>query len=319
MSTDTCDFERITRAVAALNAGRCEPVACGHLSVRFLHWGVTPPAYWQSRRHPNPCEIHKHPYYEVCHAFTGRGGFQTCKPDGAQKIQDGDTFFARPGLLHCYGSDAAPVLGICFWSFALEAGAAHASWARSQALLDFAASGVTFVPGDGRTRAALELLFDEVLSGPADAARLHPILGYLAQHLAAAAGPDTQDERAPTAKMPVGAGGSSAAKVLWRAQQYVQDHCHRELRIEELAERCGYSRRHLGRLFRKHAAGSFSAYLARVRVQTACHLLLDESYPLKQVARRTGFGSLPAFARAFKRQTGVTPGEYRARSLGAAR
>jgi AraC-like DNA-binding protein len=317
MPSDACDFERITRAVAALNACRVEPVPYGCLRVRYLHWGVTPPDYWKPGRHPNPCAVHKHPYFEVCHAFTGRGAFQRYAPDETGRVAAGDTFFARPGLLHSYGSDAAPVLGICFWSFGIEGADAGPKTAAAQTLLDFAASRETQIPGDGQTRAALELLFGEVLAGPAKAERIQPLLSYLVQHLAQCAGTGQGIEPpvAPSKEWRE----PSVAKTLGRAQQYVQDHCQRELRIEELAERSGYSRRHLARLFREHTGRSFSAFLTHVRIQTACHLLLDESYPLKQVARRAGFGSLPAFTRAFKRHAGIAPGEYRARSLGAAR
>jgi len=106
---------------------------------------------------------------------------------------------------------------------------------------------------------------------------------------------------------------------LWNIRQYVQDNCHRKLRVSDLAVKCGYSTRHLARLFKSQLGESFSDYLARVRIQTASHLLLDDTFPLKQVARKSGFNSMPAFVRSFKRVTGTTPGEYRRRSFGADR
>ncbi|HYF51939.1 MAG TPA: AraC family transcriptional regulator [Planctomycetota bacterium] len=307
-------FPGITHAVAALNAMPSVAVSFGALRVRYLHWGVTPPDYWRSARHPNPCERHKHPYYEVCHAFEGRGAFETFSPHTQREISAGDTFFARPGLEHRYGSARPDELGICFWSFALE-GAGKRRGGVGEAgrvLLNFNASRETLISADEITRQTLELIFSAALIAQRPDS-LTPLLQFLAQHLAAAVAgtPSVSDVPEPDAQ--------SGGAVLWKAQQFIQDHCHRDLRIEELAERTGYSRRHLARMFQSHAGLSFSEYLARVRMQTACHLLLDESQPLKQVARKTGFASLAAFTRAFKRGMGVTPGEYRARSLGAGR
>jgi AraC-like DNA-binding protein len=48
----------------------------------------------------------------------------------------------------------------------------------------------------------------------------------------------------------------------------------------------------------------------------ASRLLRDERQPLREVAHRVGYDSEFAFARAFKRTVGRSPGRYRA-STGA--
>ena len=62
------DMEQVVHAVGALNSMALPPFLVDGLQVHVHHWGVTPPAYWRSGRHPNPCVIHKHPNFEICHA-----------------------------------------------------------------------------------------------------------------------------------------------------------------------------------------------------------------------------------------------------------
>jgi len=58
------------------------------------------------------------------------------------------------------------------------------------------------------------------------------------------------------------------------------------------------------------------AYVTLWRMTVASRLLRDERQPLREVAHRVGYESEFAFARAFKRTIGHSPGRYRA-SAGA--
>jgi AraC-like DNA-binding protein len=53
------------------------------------------------------------------------------------------------------------------------------------------------------------------------------------------------------------------------------------------------------------------AYLATWRMTLAARMLRDETSTLRQIAQKIGYDSEFAFARAFKRTTGVAPGQYR--------
>ena len=53
------------------------------------------------------------------------------------------------------------------------------------------------------------------------------------------------------------------------------------------------------------------AYLTRWRVTVAAKLLAESNPSLKTLAERTGYGNEFAFAKAFKRQFGIAPGQYR--------
>lgn len=57
----------------------------------------------------------------------------------------------------------------------------------------------------------------------------------------------------------------------------------------------------------------FRALKDMLRRDTACNLLRQTGMPLWDVAQRVGFSDPAAFSRAFKRWTGVAPGEFRTR------
>jgi transcriptional regulator GlxA family with amidase domain len=83
--------------------------------------------------------------------------------------------------------------------------------------------------------------------------------------------------------------------------------------VAAVARRAGISERHLARLFRAETGSTVAQHVERVRVETARHLLESSAAGLEAVARRCGFGTVETFHRSFKRRTGITPGEHRAR------
>ncbi len=85
--------------------------------------------------------------------------------------------------------------------------------------------------------------------------------------------------------------------------------------IAELSKLCGISPRHLQRQFAALTGKSVSAYIDTYRIEEAKLLLLQPHVPMKQVAERTGFSHPNSFARAFRRATGLSPREFRQRSV----
>ena len=89
-------------------------------------------------------------------------------------------------------------------------------------------------------------------------------------------------------------------------------HCH--LTVESLALRCGFSARHLSRIFRKTTGKTLGDFVAEVRIDRAKRRLADRDGLIKEIAYDCGFRSQSAFAHAFRRATGETPQQYRQNS-----
>lgn len=69
--------------------------------------------------------------------------------------------------------------------------------------------------------------------------------------------------------------------------------------------------------FRKVTGETFTACLARLRVERSCRLLESTRLSIGEAAFAAGFRTISQFNRAFKNQMGCTPGQYRARPAAA--
>lgn len=86
---------------------------------------------------------------------------------------------------------------------------------------------------------------------------------------------------------------------------------------DSLARQCHMSRQTLYRKLKKEGL-SFQGLVEQVRQDKALRYVAADHYSLGEIAFLLGFSELSAFSRAFKRWTGVSPAEYRARQLGQA-
>lgn len=82
--------------------------------------------------------------------------------------------------------------------------------------------------------------------------------------------------------------------------------------ISGLAQLSGMSRTLFAAKFLESTGETPGRYLTRLRMERARHLLCSSQLSLATIAHRAGYGTDVAFARAFKRQYGTSPGRYRA-------
>lgn len=80
--------------------------------------------------------------------------------------------------------------------------------------------------------------------------------------------------------------------------------------LDELAERLEVSKPHLIRTFTQRVGMSPGKYITRVRVEYAKLLLCNEDASIAYVAEACGFANANYFAKAFRRETGMSPSEY---------
>ncbi|MGI9607865.1 MAG: GlxA family transcriptional regulator [Acidimicrobiales bacterium] len=104
-----------------------------------------------------------------------------------------------------------------------------------------------------------------------------------------------------------------ADSVVHDAQTLVQNAVVDDLTVGGLAAAVGVSPRTLTRRFREALDITPQTYLEEVRVGAVRRLLEETQMPIDEVRTRVGFSDPTSFRRAFKRQTGLTPGDYRQR------
>jgi transcriptional regulator GlxA family with amidase domain len=99
-----------------------------------------------------------------------------------------------------------------------------------------------------------------------------------------------------------------------RAIRLMEEHLETPLAISAIARRIGCSTRTLEGLFRETVQSSPGAYYLSLRLQLARRLVVDTDLSMAETAVRTGFSSIAALSRAFRRQFGHPPSAARARS-----
>ncbi len=93
--------------------------------------------------------------------------------------------------------------------------------------------------------------------------------------------------------------------------RWLEQHCDRDLALEEIAARAGMSTRTLNRRFREQTGTTPLQWLHRARVRRAQHLLETTPDPVERIAEQAGFGSPTAFRERFRRVVGTSPRAYR--------
>ena len=84
-----------------------------------------------------------------------------------------------------------------------------------------------------------------------------------------------------------------------------------ELTIEEIAEHAGFSTDYFNRIFLAHTGFNVMEYLRFCRLKNAAIQLRNTGDNVLDIALKNGYESHESFTRAFKKQYGISPVEYR--------
>lgn len=96
-----------------------------------------------------------------------------------------------------------------------------------------------------------------------------------------------------------------------RVAEYVMAHYGRDIRLGDVASEIGMNRSAFCTYFKKHKGMTFSQFLTRYRLKTACELLKHSQKSVSEVCYLVGFNDLPHFVRVFGKEIGVSPSKYR--------
>ena len=98
------------------------------------------------------------------------------------------------------------------------------------------------------------------------------------------------------------------------AVNYIHNHYHlASLTNTQLAEECKISEVYFRRLFKEKFHISPKQYIIHLRIKKAKLLLAEDAAKIWAIAEACGFSNAYSFCRMFKKQTGMTPQEYRSR------
>lgn len=96
-----------------------------------------------------------------------------------------------------------------------------------------------------------------------------------------------------------------------KAISFLNLHYRENINSDELLKQHKMSRSTFLRNFQRSTGCSPIQYLLRIRISHACHLLQSSDLRISEIGFMVGFQDQNYFSRCFKKQTGMSPGEFR--------
>ena len=95
------------------------------------------------------------------------------------------------------------------------------------------------------------------------------------------------------------------------AVDYIRAHVQEPITVEQVANELSVNASYLSKLFKKEMGKSISEYIRDSKIEIAEHMLRHLDDTSLQIANYLGFSSQSHFIQVFRKQTGMTPEEYR--------
>jgi len=98
-----------------------------------------------------------------------------------------------------------------------------------------------------------------------------------------------------------------------RAQSWLYEHFRERIDLDALASKFGMSPRNFARRFKAATGAAPLAYVHRLRIDCARHDLENARRSVQEISAAVGYEDVAFFRALFRRHTGTSPREYRAR------
>lgn len=103
----------------------------------------------------------------------------------------------------------------------------------------------------------------------------------------------------------------NAEKIVEKAKIYIKENSDREISRAEVAEQFFIHPDYLSHIFKEWAGITFQDYVIKTRMDKAKKMLIYTDVSISNIAANTGYSNTAYFAKHFKRETGMTPKQYR--------
>jgi two-component system response regulator YesN len=99
-------------------------------------------------------------------------------------------------------------------------------------------------------------------------------------------------------------------------KQYIIEHSHQDISLEAIGKIVGLSPFYISKLFKEQLGINYIDFLTECRIEKAKKLMSDPEKSLKEITYEVGYHDPNYFSKVFKKQSGVSPTEYRKILLG---
>ncbi|UKS24735.1 response regulator [Paenibacillus sp. HWE-109] len=108
---------------------------------------------------------------------------------------------------------------------------------------------------------------------------------------------------------------SESQKIIYRSAEYIKSHLHEDLTLEHCAKQVNLSWGYYSNLFKKVTGTAFQQFVTQAKMERAKSMLIED-YQVQEIAQQLGYEHRRYFSEVFKKQTGLTPTEFKEMSLG---
>lgn len=109
----------------------------------------------------------------------------------------------------------------------------------------------------------------------------------------------------------------STSDVVTRAKEYIELYYAKDIDLDEVSKYLQISPYYFSKLFKKKTGKNFIEYLTQIRMEHAKILLRNSSMSMKEICMEVGYSDANYFSRAFKKNVGLSPTEYKEERYGA--
>ena len=102
------------------------------------------------------------------------------------------------------------------------------------------------------------------------------------------------------------------ASISQEIRQYLDSHLSEDLSRADLSRIFFLNPDYITKLFKEETGDGIKNYVMKRRIENARNLLEQTDLPVGSIADSVGYGNYSYFTRLFKKETGLTPVEYRA-------
>ena len=96
-----------------------------------------------------------------------------------------------------------------------------------------------------------------------------------------------------------------------KAIEYIQKNRNSKLTVQDIAGKLNINRSYLSSLFKKETGKSISDFIREEKIRAAANMLKFSEYSYSDIAEYFSFASQSHFIECFRKQTGLSPKEYR--------
>lgn len=96
---------------------------------------------------------------------------------------------------------------------------------------------------------------------------------------------------------------------------YINEHLHTKISLEELAEYVNLNPTYLSRLFKSETGETVREFITNTKVDTAKNMLIYSDYGPAEIASILAFSDQSYFTEVFRKYTGMTPKKYQSNHL----